>query len=69
MNEILLLDANLSLDHLFKDEITGGLKKEFTFVVDNGTQEKPSNPLVQMCMASLLRVLKLHKISQISFAA
>ena len=31
MNEILLLAANPSLDHLFRDKVTGGLKKEFTF--------------------------------------
>ena len=68
MNEIFLLLANPSLDHLFRDSETGGLKKEFTFVVDNGPQEKPSSPLVQMCMARLLRFLKLDKITQLSFA-
>ena len=35
MNEIFLLLANPALDHLFRDTVTGGLKKEFTFVVDN----------------------------------
>ncbi len=68
MNEILLLLANPALDHFFRDRVTGGLKKELTFVVDNGPQEKPSNPLVQMCMARLLKLLKLHRICQISFA-
>ena len=69
MNKILLLATNPSLDHLFRDEVTGGLKKEFIFVVDNGPEKKNlTNPLAQMCTARLLRVLKLHKISQISFA-
>lgn len=40
----------------------------FLFIVDNGPQEKPSSPLVQMCMARLMGLLKLHKISQLSFA-
>ena len=68
MNEILLLLSNPGLDHLFRDSVTGGLKKEFLFIVDNGPQEKPSSPLVRMCMVRLLRFLKLDKILQISFA-
>ena len=68
MNEIFHLLANPDLDHLFRDKETGKLKKEFVFVVDNGPQEKPSNSLVQMCMARIMGVLKLHKISQLSFA-
>ena len=47
MNEILLVLANLSLDHLFRDRLTGGLKKELMFVVDNGPQERPSSALVK----------------------
>ena len=43
------------------------MKKGFTFVADNGPQEN-SSPLAQLCIACLLRVLKLYKISQISFA-
>lgn len=68
MKELFLLLTMPGLDHLFRDESTGGLKKEFVFIVDNGPQEKPSNPLVQMCMARLLVLLKLDKISQMSFA-
>lgn len=68
MNEIFHLLANPCLDHHFRDEETGQLKKEFIFLVDNGPQEKPSSPLVQMCMARLMGLLKLHKISQLSFA-
>ena len=68
MNEIFLLLANPCLDHYFRDRETGQLKKEFIFLVDNGPQEKPSSPLVQMCMARLMGLLKLHKISQLSFA-
>ena len=68
MNEILYLLANLCLDSLFRDKQSGGLKKELIFVVDNGPQEKPSSPLVQMCMARLLKLLKLDRIGQILFA-
>ena len=68
MNEILYLLANPCLDSLFRDKQSGGLKKELIFVVDNGPQEKPSSPLVQMCMARLLKLLKLDRIGQISFA-
>ena len=68
MNEIFLLLANPAFDNYFRDEVTGGLKKELVFVVDNGPQEKPSSPLVQMCMARILKFLKLNKITQVSFA-
>ena len=68
MNEIFHLLAIPSLDHLFRDKETGKLKKEFVFIIDNGPQEKPSNPLVQMCMARIMNVLKLDKISKLSFA-
>ena len=60
MNEILYLLANPCLDSLFRDKQSGGLKKELIFVVDNGPQEK-----VQMCMARLLKLLKLDRIGQI----
>ena len=68
MNELFLLLANPAFDNYFRDEVTGGLKKELVFVVDNGPQEKPSSPLVQMCMARILKFLKLNKITQVSLA-
>jgi len=52
-----------ALDELFRDENTGELKLEWTFVVDNGPAEQPSSPLVQMCLVMLLNLLKLHKIT------
>ena len=45
------------------------MKKQFTFVVDNGPSEQPSSPLAQMCLVRLLFFLKLDKITQCSFAA
>ena len=68
MNEIFLLLADPALDHLFRDKVTGSLKKDLTFVVDNGPQERPSNPLVQMCLVRLLRLLGLERVCQVSFA-
>ena len=50
MNELFLLLVHPAFDHYFRDKQSGVLKKDFIFVVDNGPQEKPSNPLVQMCM-------------------
>lgn len=68
MNEVLLLLSLPALDKFFRDARTGLLKSEFTFVVDNGPAEQPCSPLVQMCVARLLRFLKLNKITQVSFA-
>lgn len=68
MNEIFLLLADPGLDTHFRDKVTGELKKEFVFIVDNGPQEKPANALVKMCMARLMRFLKLHRVVQVSFA-
>lgn len=68
MNEVLYLLSLPSLDYNFRDPETNKQKKELVFVVDKGPQEKPSNPIVQMCLARLLSFLKLDKISQISFA-
>ena len=68
MNEIFYLFTLPALQQHFEDCATGHIKKELVFVVDNGPQEKPSNPLVQMCMVRILQVLKLHKITQVSFA-
>lgn len=56
-----------ALDTFFRNRITGGLKKEFTFIVHNGPAEQPSSPLVQMCMAHL-NFLKLEKVILVSFA-
>ena len=67
LNEVLLL-ANPAFDQCFRDEVSSGLKKDITFIVDNGPQERPSNALVQMCMIRLLQLLKLHRICQVSFA-
>ena len=52
----------------FRDHLTGRLRKEFIFVVDNGPAEQPSSPLVQMCLARLLKFLNLDKLYQTSFA-
>ena len=68
MYELSLLLVNPGLDHYFRDEESGKLKKNFIFIVDNGPQEKPSNSIVQMCMVRLLKFLKLHRIIQIAFA-
>lgn len=62
-NEIFLLLRNPSLDHLFRNPDTGKLKKHFAFIVDNGPSEAPSNPLVQMWLVRLARVLKLKSIT------
>ena len=37
-------------------------------MVDNGPAEQPCSPLVKMCLARLLRFMKLDRICQISFA-
>ena len=68
MNEILYLLTLPELDAFFRDKATGNLKKEFIFIVDNGPAEQPSSSLVQLCLVRLLRLLKLHKIVQVSFA-
>ncbi len=67
-NEIFLLLKHPSLDHQFRNPDTGKLKKHFVFIVDNGPSEAPSNPLVQMWLVRLARVLKLKSITQKSFA-
>lgn len=53
MNELLLLLSLPALDTFFRDKTAGKLKKEFTFVVDNGPTEQPSSPAVQMCLVRL----------------
>ncbi len=68
MNELLLLLSLPELDHFFRDNETGKLKKHMMFIVDNGPGEQPSSTLVQMCLARLLVFLKLDKITQVSFS-
>ena len=68
MNEILYLLTLPALVELFTDKVTGNLKKEFTFIVDNGPAETPSSVLVQLCLVRLLKLLKLNKVSQLSFS-
>jgi len=43
LKEILLLVSKPFLDGKLRDEITGELKREFVFVVDNGLAEQPSS--------------------------
>ena len=68
LNELLYLLTLSSLDCFFRDHKTGSLKKEFTFVVDNGPSEQPCSPLVQMVLVRLVRLLNLDKLTQVSFA-
>ena len=68
LNEICYMLTITELDIFFRDPVSGLLKKEFIFVVDNGPAEQPSSPLVQMCLSRLLNFLKLDKICQTSFA-
>ena len=67
-HEILLLLTLPALDKFFCDQVSGKLKREFVFIVDNGPAEQPASCLVQMCLIRLLKLLKLTKIKQISFA-
>ena len=68
MNEMLFLLTLPSLDSVFRNPNTGGLKRLFSFIVDNGHGENPDSPLTQMCLARLLNILNLKKINQRSFA-
>ena len=56
------------LNVFFRDRTSGQLKKDFISVVDNGFAEQLNSPLMQMCLAWLLNLLKLDKVCQISFA-
>ena len=51
MNELLFLLTVRSLDSIFRNPSTGGLKRLFSLIVDNGHQEDPDSPLTQMCLA------------------
>ena len=68
MNEFLYLLTQPSLDSVFRNSKTGRLKSIFVFLVDNGHGEDPDSPLIQMCLARILSLLNLSKISQRSFA-
>ncbi len=68
LNELFLLLTLPALDSFFRSRVTGKLKKEFTFIVDNGPAEQPSSALVQMCLIRFLRFLNLDKVTQIAFA-
>ena len=68
MNEFLYLLTQPSLDSVFCNSKTGRLKSVFVFLVDNGHGEDPDSPLTQMCLARILSLLNLSKISQRSFA-
>ena len=68
MNEFLYLLTKPSLDSVFHNSKTGRLKSIFVFLVDNGHGEDPDSPLTQMCLARILSLLHLSKISQRSFA-
>ena len=41
---------------------------EWTLVVDNGPAKQPSYPMVRMCLTRMQHFLKLHWITQVSFA-
>ena len=68
MNELLYLLTQPSLDNVFRNSVTGKLKCIFAFLVDNGHGEDPDSPLTQMCLARILHMFSLTKISQRSFA-
>ena len=61
-----LVNVNTS-GSLYRDGSSGQLK-EIVFVVNDGPSKQPSRPLVQTCLAGMLRFMKLDKICQISFA-
>ena len=68
LNEILYMLTLPALDDLFRDRNTGKIRREWIFVVDNGPAEQPKSPLVKMCLVRLLNFLRLHRITQVSFA-
>jgi hypothetical protein len=68
MNELLYLITQPSLDSVFRNSKTGRLRSVFVFRVNNGHGEDPDSPLTQMCLARVLFMLNLAKISQRSFA-
>ena len=52
----------------FRNPSSGKLKKQFTFIVDNGPAESPFSIQLQLCLVRLLRFLNLDRIVQVSFA-
>ena len=67
-NETFLLMVDPLLDAVFRNPVTGNLKKNLISIVDNGPPEAPSNPLVKMWLVCLAKPLKLKTITQKSFA-
>ena len=57
-----------SLDTFFQKKDTGRLKENFIFVVDNGQSEKPSSPIIKMCLKRLVSFLYLNSTTEVSFA-
>jgi len=49
----------LALDKFFCEQVSGKLKRELVFIVDNGLAEQPASCLVQMCLICLLKLLQL----------
>ena len=66
-NELFHLLTIPALDNLFRNEETGNLKKNWTFVVDNGPSEAPASSLVRMLLVRLVNFLNLDKVLQVSF--
>ena len=68
MNEMFYFLTLPSLDTTFRNPDTGILKRFFSFIVDNGHGEDPDSASTQMCMARMLKLVKLTNINQRSFA-
>ena len=67
-NEIFLLLVNPVLEQQFRNPVTGKLKENFIFIVDNGPSQAPSHSMVIMRLARIAKVLKLKSVTQKSFA-
>ena len=63
-NEIFLLLTKLAVDKFFRKPNTNKLKEHFVFIVNNGSSEAPSNPLVKMWLARFAKVLNLESVTQ-----
>jgi hypothetical protein len=68
MNKFFYLLTIPALDNIFRNPSTGRLKSVISFIVDNGHGEDPDSLLTQMCLARILFLFNLKKISQRSFA-
>jgi len=60
--------AEPSLDQFFQNPVSGTLKNNFVFVVDNGLSEQPSNAMVQMFLVRFVKCLNIDKAVQVIFA-